>query len=202
MERRVVPSNRAAVKTRNRPQAFLVIAVLALTAQAPAPVPTPGWCTAIPLPQADLPSLQSNVDTQVIHQPRELPCRPLEVRTARTTLHLAVADDTPRRERGLMKVPFVPAGQGMLFVFPDGDAKRQFWMKDTIAPLDMLFVNADGTVTSIAADVPATAPGTPDDQVARRDGTGHYVIELGAGEAARLGIVAGARLSIPPVAAR
>ncbi|HEY4440953.1 MAG TPA: DUF192 domain-containing protein, partial [Candidatus Elarobacter sp.] len=86
--------------------------------------------------------------------------------------------------------------------FPDGDLKRSFWMKNTIAALDMIFVNGDGTVTAVAADVPATAPGTPDEQVARRDGTGRYVIELGAGEAARLGIAAGERLFIPAVSAR
>ncbi|HEY4439171.1 MAG TPA: DUF192 domain-containing protein [Candidatus Elarobacter sp.] len=189
--------------TPNRLRAALALAALVLTAQVPAPAATPvGWCATIPLPLADFTSVRSDVDTQTIHRPRELPCRPLEVRTRRATLRLAVAADTPTRERGLMKVPFVPVGQGMLFAFPDGDLKRSFWMKNTIAALDMIFVNADGTVTAVAADVPATAPGTPDDQVARRDGTGRYVIELGAGEAARLGIAAGERLFIPAVSAR
>jgi uncharacterized protein len=189
--------------TIGRASAVLALGALVLTSQVPSPgASAPGWCTTIPLPRADLPSLTSNVDTQTIHHPRDLPCRPLDVPTLRTTLHLAVADDEPSREHGLMKVPYVPAGQGMLFAFPGGDQKRLFWMKDTIAALDMVFVNGDGTVTTIAANVPATAPGTPDDQVARRDGTGRYVIELAAGEAARLGIVAGERLSIPPVAAR
>ena len=186
-----------------RARAALTVAAFVLTAQAPAPSAVPvGWCTTVPLPRADLVALKSDVDTQTIHTPRDLPCRPLDVRTSRTTLHLAVASDEPSREHGLMKVPFVPAGQGMLFAFPGGDQKRSFWMKNTIASLDMVFVNADGTVTTIAANVPATVPGTPDDQVARRDGMGRYVIELAAGEAARLGIDAGTRLSIPPVEAR
>jgi uncharacterized protein len=180
-----------------------VLLVLFASAQSPAPVdPSQAWCTTIPLPRADFPSLKSNVDTQTIHQPRTMPCRPLDVRTPRATLRLAVADDAALREHGLMNVPFVPAGQGMLFAFPDGDQRRSFWMKNTIAPLDMVFVDGGGAITSIAANVPATAPGTPDDQVARRDGLGRYVIELGAGDAARLSLRVGDRLSIPPVGAR
>ncbi len=70
-------------------------------------------------------------------------------------------------------------------------------MKDTIAPLDMVFVKGDGTISKIAPNVPATAPGTPDDKVARRDGLAQYVIELGAGDAARLGLAVGMRLVIP-----
>ena len=186
--------------TIDRMRAVLALGALLLTAQTSAPAGSAqAWCATIPLPLPDLPSMRSDVDTQTIHRAREAPCRTLEVRTSRATLRLAVADTDARREYGLMKVPFVPAGQGMLFAFPDGDQRRNFWMKDTIAPLDMLFVNGDGTITSIAANVPATAPGTPDHKVARRDGRGRYVIELGAGEAARLGIAVGERLVIPAV---
>ena len=139
------------------------------------------WCTAIPL-GAD--------------------CRPLRIPAPRGTLHLAVASDPAQRERGLMFVKHVAHGEGMIFVFPDGDQQRPFWMKNTIAPLDMIFVAGDGTVTSVARDVPATTPGATDDQVARRSGDGAYVIELGAGDAAREGIVAGTRLTIPSIPSR
>jgi hypothetical protein len=180
-------------------------AVLALTAQSAAPAPLREllpWCATIPLPRADTMTLTSDVDSQVIHTPRPAACRPLEVRTSRATLRLAVADTDPLREHGLMGVPFVPAGQGMLFAFDGGDARRSFWMKNTIAPLDMIFVNADGIITLVAANVPATAPGTPDEQIARREGVGRYVIELGAGEAERLGLAAGVRVNVPPVGVR
>ncbi len=84
----------------------------------------------------------------------------------------------------------------MLFVFPEpGDQRRDFWMKDTIAPLDMVFVRADGTVSSVAARVPATKPGTPDDRIARRNGIGRFVIELAAGGAAAAGLKPGSRLT-------
>jgi uncharacterized membrane protein (UPF0127 family) len=128
-------------------------------------------------------------------------CSVLVVRAPKTTLRLAVQDTLARRERGLMGVRAVPAGEGMLFAFADGDGQHQFWMKDTLVPLDMLFVRGDGVVMSIAEKVPATKPGTPDDRIARRNGEGRYVIELASGEAERAGLDVGMRLPIPEIAA-
>ena len=88
----------------------------------------------------------------------------------------------------------------MLFVFPTDD-QHEFWMKRTLVPLDMVWVGGDGTVRSVAAQVPASALDTPDDRVALRGGRGRYVIELRAGEAAADGIVPGAHLAIPPLPA-
>jgi uncharacterized membrane protein (UPF0127 family) len=161
----------------------LIPALLALlvTAQTPAPAAVP-WCARIPLPVAA--------------------CRPLEVETPRGAMRLAVVTDDASRERGLMFVREVPRHEGMLFVFAGGDQPLNFWMKDTITPLDMVFVDETGRVTSIAADVPSTTPSTPDDQLPRRHGTGAYVIELGAGDAARLGLAPGVRLRIPAIPAQ
>jgi uncharacterized membrane protein (UPF0127 family) len=187
----------------NLVRALPLCGALLLTAQTPSAtaVVTP-WCDTIPLPQADLPSITSG-GVETIHQQHRANCRPLDVETPQATLHLAVAATEAQRERGLMGVPFLPVRQGMLFVFADAtDQSRYFWMKNTITSLDMVFVKGDGTVTSIAARVPATAPGTPDDKVARRDGVGRYVIELGAGEAARDGLAPGVELRIPALPAK
>ena len=73
----------------------------------------------------------------------------------------------------------------MIFVFTDGDNFRDFWMKNTLIPLDMVFVSKNGRVNDLRANVPATNVDTPDDKIPHRDGTGTYVIELAAGEAAR-----------------
>jgi hypothetical protein len=75
-------------------------------------------------------------------------------------------------------------------------------MKNTLVPLDMVFVRGDGIVAKVAGDVPATPDGTPDDAVARASGRGRFVIELGAGDAARLGIVPGTKLPLPPLRAK
>jgi uncharacterized protein len=111
-------------------------------------------------------------------------------------------DTQARRERGLMGVRAVPSGEGMLFAFADGDGQHQFWMKDTLVPLDMIFVRSDGMVMAIAEKVSATKAGTPDDRIARRNGEGRYVIELASGEAERAGLDVGMRLAIPEIAAR
>jgi uncharacterized protein len=129
-------------------------------------------------------------------------CSVLVLPAPKTTLRLAVQDTQARRERGLMGVRAVPAGEGMLFAFADGDGQHQFWMKDTLVPLDMIFVRSDGVVMAIAEKVPATKAGTPDDRIARRNGEGRYVIELASGEAERAGLDVGMRLAIPEIAAR
>jgi uncharacterized membrane protein (UPF0127 family) len=180
----------------NRPMRNALVAclILACTAQAHE-VPLP-WCTSVPLPQADLGTV--SLDGRPIHESRPVECRVLEVRAGMHTLRLAIASTPAQRQHGLMNVPFVPAGQGMLFAYPGAaDEKRDFWMKDTITPLDMVFVKNDGTISQIAANVPATKPGTLDEGIARRDGIARYVIEIGAGEAARLGLAQGGRLYIP-----
>jgi uncharacterized membrane protein (UPF0127 family) len=160
----------------------LIPALLALlvTAQTPAPAAVP-WCARIPLPVAA--------------------CRPLEVETPRGAMRLAVVTDDASRERGLMFVREVPRHEGMLFVFAGGDQPLNFWMKDTITPLDMVFVNHAGVVTSIASNVPSTTPQTPDEEIPRRGGSGLYVIELAAGEADKLGLAPGVKLALPHIPA-
>jgi uncharacterized membrane protein (UPF0127 family) len=115
-------------------------------------------------------------------------------------LRLAVANDDATRELGLMCVTRLRPHAGMIFVFQQ-TAAQEFWMKHTLIPLDMVWVTADGTVTYVAADVPASTMQTPDDQVARRTGNGRYVIELPAREALADGIAIGTHLTVPPLTA-
>ena len=89
---------------------------------------------------------------------------------------------------------------GMLFVF-DRDGAVRFWMKDTLMPLDMVFIGSDGTVRKVYANVPTVSPALPDAEIPLEPGVAKYVIELGAGEAARDGIVEGLRLAIPNLSA-
>jgi uncharacterized membrane protein (UPF0127 family) len=183
------------------PSLVAVAALLALTVHAPAqPAPALPWCTRLPLPRPDLPPLK--VDGNPVHRGHAAECRPLEVRAGRTTLRLAVAATNAQREHGLMNVPFVPAGTGMLFAFPGADELRGFWMKDTITALDMVFVRSDGTIVLIAVNVPATMPKTPDDKIARRQAIAKYVIELGAHDSERVGLEPGMQLYIEPVEAK
>lgn len=120
------------------------------------------------------------------------------VQAPKAELHLEVAQTWQEQERGLMGRTALAPHSGMLFVFP-ADQPVAFWMKNTLIPLDMVFVAADGTVRSVDGDVPTPAPGASDDAIPREPGRAKYVIELAAGEAARAGIVAGVRLRIPPL---
>ena len=109
-------------------------------------------------------------------------------------LHLQVADTNAKREYGLMFRTSLPEHTGMVFVFA-GDAPQTFWMKNTLIPLDMVFVAGNGVVRNVADHVPASKLTTPDDAVARRSASAKFVVELSAGEAAEDGIVTGSSIS-------
>jgi uncharacterized membrane protein (UPF0127 family) len=55
--------------------------------------------------------------------------------------------------RGLMYRTSLPKDRGMLFSFED-ERIREFWMKNTCVPLDMLFLANDGSVVGILEQVP------------------------------------------------
>jgi uncharacterized membrane protein (UPF0127 family) len=120
----------------------------------------------------------------------------VEVIGAGKPLRLAVAKDAASRELGLMCVTGLHPQRGMLFVFTE-DGPQPFWMKNTLISLDMIWVDTSGTVTSVADHVPASTRSTSDRDVARRTGSGRFVIELAAGEAQADGLAAGTRLMIP-----
>ena len=141
-----------------------------------------------------LPSPSPVAQPSATPAPQHLPT--IAVRAPKATLTLQVARTEEQREIGLMSVTQLPPHTGMIFVF-DQDGPVEFWMKDTLVPLDMLFVAPDGRVRSIAMNVPVVALDTPDDKIPRRSGSGRFVIELPAGEAEADGLVAGVKLSLP-----
>ncbi len=59
-----------------------------------------------------------------------------------------IADTEPSRELGLMFRPSIPPDAGMLFDF-GGDANSGFWMQNTILPLSIAFIKADGTILDV-----------------------------------------------------
>lgn len=70
-------------------------------------------------------------------------------------LHVAFAADDEERARGLMGVTDLPANQGMAFVWK-GQTDSSFWMKDTLIPLSIAFVDASGHVVTIQEMTPCT----------------------------------------------
>jgi len=109
-------------------------------------------------------------------------------------LNLEVADTFNSREYGLMFRTHLEPHSGMIFVF-SANGHQTFWMKNTLIPLDMIWVRANGTIDTIAVDVPASSPQNPGESITRQ-GYGKYVIELAAGEARRAGLRPGLHLTL------
>ena len=78
----------------------------------------------------------------------------------------------------------------MLFVFPD-EAPRSFWMRNTLIPLDIVYLDAAGKVVSISRMKPLDETGVPS------LGPAKYAIEMNKGAAARSGVKVGDVLTIP-----
>lgn len=112
-----------------------------------------------------------------------------EGRRHRFQVELARTPD--ERSRGLMFRRELAADRGMLFDF-GRDAPVAMWMKNTYLPLDMLFIDANGRITRIAAD---TVPHS--EAVIASGGPVRAVLEVPAGTAARLDITAGDRVLHP-----
>jgi uncharacterized membrane protein (UPF0127 family) len=117
------------------------------------------------------------------------------VHAPKADLTVEIARTEAQREQGLMNRRVLLAHTGMLFVF-ERDENVDFWMKDTLVPLDMIFIAADGTVRRVFSNVPVVAPTLPDEQIPREGARAKFVIELAAGEASTDGIVAGVKLDL------
>lgn len=109
------------------------------------------------------------------------------------TIKIDVVDTPMTREIGLMCVTRMPRTYGMLFVFPQ-DMQLGFWMKNTLVPLDILWIGPDKKITVIHEKLRASTVDTPDEQIATAGGRGQYVLELASGEASRRGLKAGDQL--------
>lgn len=107
-----------------------------------------------------------------------------------------VADDDAERARGLMFRDALPEGHGMLFVH-DREEPQAYWMKNTRIALDILYFDDELKLVSQQRDVPPCSAGNqcpsyPSKAPAR------YVLELNAGEAARLRLYEGIALRLAP----
>lgn len=127
-------------------------------------------------------------------EPMRLPAHP-EPLTALTadsqeTFSIEVAREPEERARGLMFREEMPDDRGMLFVFEDS-RRRSFWMQNTPMPLDLLFIDADGTVQAIEQGEPFSTDGIAPPVEAQ------FVLELKAGTAQKAGIEVGTRLRHP-----
>ncbi len=95
-----------------------------------------------------------------------------------------VVDTPDEREKGLMFRTKLAKDYGMLFVFP-AESQMTFWMKNTLVPLDIVFIGADKKITIAHEKVKSSTVDTPDDDVARVSGVSQFVLELPSGASKR-----------------
>ena len=93
-----------------------------------------------------------------------------------------IAENDTQRARGLMHVRSLPESKGMIFIY-EADRFMSMWMKNTFLPLDILFVRADGTMSSVAYDTePQSLRSISSLEPVR------FVLEINAGVAEKLSI--------------
>lgn len=96
------------------------------------------------------------------------------------------------REKGLMFRESLDRDSGMLFIF-DSEGLYPFWMKNTLIPLDIIWINSDFEIVYIAHNsMPCEEDPCP---LIRHDGTAKYVLEINGGLASKLGIEVGDKAS-------
>ena len=113
----------------------------------------------------------------------------LIIQTAEGKAHkfkVELAVETEQIIMGLMHRDSMPQNHGMLFYFGGEEEPRRFWMKNTLIPLDMLFVKGDGTIHHIHENaIPKDLTGVPS------QGPVAAVLEINGGVAKTLGLKKG-----------
>lgn len=122
-----------------------------------------------------------------------LPATPVRLPDGRFIL-AELALTGPEQQRGLMQRTELPAGRGMLFLF-DRPQTLGFWMFGTLIPLDIIWMDSARRIVFLSANTPPCRSVDPAGcPVYGPSGPAQYVLEIGGGEAARLGLRLGDRL--------
>jgi hypothetical protein len=133
----------------------------------------------------------SNTVAAIDRSPAGLDQVPLTITTTAGKKHrftVEVARTDAEQAQGLMNRQTLAPDRGMVFPY-DPPRAASFWMKNTLIPLDIIFIRADGTIARIEANtVPLSL-----DPVASGEPVA-TVLELAGGRAAELGITPGAKV--------
>lgn len=109
----------------------------------------------------------------------------------KTCFTVELADNALERARGLMFRETLPENQGMLFIF-DQEGKHSFWMKNTLIPLDIIWLDQARNVVFIGQNVPpCDAPQCPGINPQK---SAKYVLEINGGLCDKINLRPGDRL--------
>jgi uncharacterized membrane protein (UPF0127 family) len=144
------------------------------------------WLTGAPLQAAT-----SGTEATLEQFPRST----LELRNAagRQWLKIYVASSSAQQERGLMFVKKLPADEGMLFPLPAARV-MSMWMKNTLIPLDMVFIDAKGRIVCLRENTEPLSLA-----IISCNKPVKAVLEIGGGEAKKRGIAVGDSVVHPSV---
>jgi len=117
----------------------------------------------------------------------------VQMKLGNDTFTLEIARTDATRQRGLMKRDSMPADSGMIFVF-EKEHSGGFWMKNTRIPLDIIFVNAAGSVVGIRQMKPYDLSSTTSPKPYK------WAIELNQGAAEKAGVKVGDQVTVPDAA--
>jgi len=109
----------------------------------------------------------------------------IETKSGPVLLNVEVADTETKREQGLMFRRSLSDDHGMIFLF-DSEHEITMWMRNTYIPLDMVFIGNDWRIRHIAYDA---EPFSTDVISSMRPAS--RVLEIGAGQARKLGLSVG-----------
>ncbi len=141
------------------------------------------------LPIAAIALLIALVPARAQDAPQKLPAITLSA-----GMHLVqaeVAQTSEQRGIGLMHRPKMGANEGMLFVF-EAESAQCFWMKNTLLPLSIAFLDGDGSVVNIEDMAPQTLNGHCSKKPVR------FALEMNQGWFAKRGIKPGSRIQGGP----
>lgn len=96
----------------------------------------------------------------------------MKIKIGEKEYSVEVAQTEEEREQGLQNINYLPNDEGMLFIYDDPEDVG-FWMKDTLIPLDIIFINEDFEVISIAK-------GIPESEEIHEEQNVSYVLEVNA----------------------
>jgi uncharacterized membrane protein (UPF0127 family) len=105
-------------------------------------------------------------------------------------VNVEIAATPAKIERGLMFREHLPPENGMLFLMNE-ERSWPFWMRNTLIPLDMVFIRADGTIARIATAKPLDETPVPSGEPIAA------VLEIAGGRAAELKVKEGDKVSWP-----
>jgi uncharacterized membrane protein (UPF0127 family) len=114
-------------------------------------------------------------------------------RSGPVSLNVEVADQPQEITTGLMFREFLGQDEGMLFIF-EGDSPRSFWMKNTLIPLDMIFINSSLDIVHIVEN--AEPCKTPSCQTYSSVQPAMYVVEANSGFVREHDIEPGQKISL------